>query len=206
MKYNFRTDLAIETREAYQKAKQMDIPGVEVENLEDNNVKITRVKVVSEEGANEIGKPIGNYITLEVPKIEEDNPDENEKIYKCLARELRNIIGNNKNEAVLVVGLGNSNVTPVPDSTSKTLVEVSTPLTFTTMLAFAVDVVTFTVTFPSSPASTKLYQVLTSFISTTSIIGVTTLLELPPPLGLSFISFVLLSLSITTFSSTVFNN
>ena len=46
MKYNFRTDLAIETREAYQKAKQMDIPGVDVENIEDNNVKITRVKVV----------------------------------------------------------------------------------------------------------------------------------------------------------------
>jgi len=112
MKFNFRTDLAIETREAYQKAKQMDIPGVEVENLTDNNVKITRVKVVSEEGANEIGKPMGNYITLEVPKIEEDNPDENEKIYKTLARELRNIIGNDKNESVLVVGLGNSNVTP----------------------------------------------------------------------------------------------
>ena len=44
MEFNFRTDLAIETREAYQKAKQMDIPGVEVENLTDTfssmNVKI----------------------------------------------------------------------------------------------------------------------------------------------------------------------
>ena len=112
MKYNFRTDLAIETRDAYKKAKQMDIPGVEVETLEDNNVKITRVKVVDEQGAAEIGKPIGNYITLDIPKIEEDNPDENEKIYKTLARELRNLIGNNKGESVLVVGLGNSNVTP----------------------------------------------------------------------------------------------
>lgn len=112
MKYNFRTDLAIETRDAYKKAKQMDIPGVEVEALEDNNVKITRVKVVDEQGAAEIGKPIGNYITLDIPKIEEDNPDENEKIYKTLARELRNLIGNNKGESVLVVGLGNSNVTP----------------------------------------------------------------------------------------------
>lgn len=112
MKYNFRTDLAIETREAYQKAKQMDIPGVEVINDEKDEVKITRVKVVSEEGANEIGKPIGNYITLEVPKIEEDDPEVNEKIYKILAKELKLIIGDNKNEAVLVVGLGNSNVTP----------------------------------------------------------------------------------------------
>ena len=82
MKYNFRTDLAIETREAYQKAKQMDIPGVEVTTDEKDDVKITRVKVVNDEGANEIGKPIGNYITLEVPKIEEDDPDVNEKIYK----------------------------------------------------------------------------------------------------------------------------
>ena len=43
MKFNFRTNLVIETREDYQKAKQMDIPGVDVENIEDNNVKITRV-------------------------------------------------------------------------------------------------------------------------------------------------------------------
>jgi len=112
MKYNFRTDLAIETREAYQKATQTDIPGVEVTNDEKDDVKITRVKVVNEEGANEIGKPVGNYITLEVPKIEEDDPDVNEKIYKILAKELKAIIGDNKNEAVLVVGLGNSNVTP----------------------------------------------------------------------------------------------
>ena len=112
MKYNFRTDLAIETREAYKKATQMDIPGVEVTSDEKDDVKITRVKVVSEEGANEIGKPVGNYITLEVPKIEEDDPDVNEKIYKILAKELKSIIGDNKNDAVLVVGLGNSNVTP----------------------------------------------------------------------------------------------
>jgi len=112
MKYNFRTDLAIETREAYQKATQNDIPGVDVTTDEKDDVKITRVKVVNEEGANEIGKPIGNYITLEVPKIEEDDPEVNEKIYKILAKELKTIIGENKNEAVLVVGLGNSNVTP----------------------------------------------------------------------------------------------
>jgi len=112
MKYNFRTDLAIETREAYQKATQNDIPGVDVTTDEKDDVKITRVKVVNEEGANEIGKPIGNYITLEVPKIEEDDPEVNEKIYKILAKELKTIIGDNKNEAVLVVGLGNSNVTP----------------------------------------------------------------------------------------------
>lgn len=112
MKYNFRTDLAIETREAYKKATQMDIPGVDVTNEEKDDVKITRVKVVNEEGANEIGKPVGNYITLEVPKIEEDDPEVNEKIYKILAKELKTIIGDNKNDAVLVVGLGNSNVTP----------------------------------------------------------------------------------------------
>ncbi len=112
MEFNFRTDLAIETREAYKKAKNIDIPGVDVETDMKDDVKITRVKVLTDEGANEIGKPKGSYITLEIPKIEEDDPDENEKIYKVLACELRAIIGNNKNESVLVVGLGNSNVTP----------------------------------------------------------------------------------------------
>lgn len=111
MEFKFRTDLAIETREAYKKAKNIDIPGVDVENDTKDDVKITRVKVLTDEGASEIGKPIGNYITLEIPKIGDDE-EENEKIYKVLAKELKAIIGNNKNESALVVGLGNSNVTP----------------------------------------------------------------------------------------------
>lgn len=112
MQFSFRTDLAIETKEAYKKALSVDMPGVTAEDETIDNVKITRVKVETQEGAENIGKPIGNYITLDVPQIKEDEPEINEKIYMVLARELRKLIGENKDKSVLVVGLGNWNVTP----------------------------------------------------------------------------------------------
>lgn len=112
MKYNFHTDLAIETREEYQRINQSDIPGIDVDNETVDDVKITRVKVTSDEGAEAIGKAKGSYITLEVSKINEDEPDINDNISKIVAREIRKLIGNDINQSVLVVGLGNFNVTP----------------------------------------------------------------------------------------------
>jgi len=112
MKFSFRTDLAVETREAYKKALSVDMPGVMAEDEVIDDVKVTRVKVETQEGAENIGKPIGNYITLDAPQIKDNEPDTNEKVYMVLARELRKLIGDNKDKSVLVVGLGNWNVTP----------------------------------------------------------------------------------------------
>ena len=112
MNFSFRTDLAVETRDAYKKAQNVDMPGVSSEEETIDDVKITRVKVETEEGAMYIDKPIGNYITLDAPKIKDNDPDTNEKIYKVLAKELRKLIGTDINKSVLIVGLGNQNVTP----------------------------------------------------------------------------------------------
>jgi len=112
MKFSFRTDLAVETREAYKKALSIDMPGVSAEDEVIDDVKVTRVKVETQEGAENIGKPIGNYITLDAPQIKDNEPDTNEKVYMVLAKELRKLIGENKDKSVLVVGLGNWNVTP----------------------------------------------------------------------------------------------
>jgi spore protease len=114
MSFNIHTDLAIENREAYQKAynKQDDIPGVNFEKDGDKDVLITRVNITSEEGAKAIGKPIGNYITLEVPQLKEDYSDICDKAERLFADELRKLIKVNPKASVLVVGLGNWNVTP----------------------------------------------------------------------------------------------
>ena len=112
MNFSFRTDLAVEMRDAYKVAKKTDVPGVSSEEEEIDDVKITRVKIETEEGANHIGKPIGNYITLDAPKIKENDPEKNEQIYKVLAKELRVLTGTDIKQSVLVVGLGNQNVTP----------------------------------------------------------------------------------------------
>ncbi|MGI6539011.1 MAG: GPR endopeptidase [Caldicoprobacterales bacterium] len=109
---NIRTDLAMEAREMAQEQGRHDIPGVQVENFKaEEDISITRVEVVSEIGEKNIGKPIGNYITLETPGIRDRDPVYEELVKKCLADEIRRLVNLNKDSVILVVGLGNWNVT-----------------------------------------------------------------------------------------------
>lgn len=116
---NIRTDLALEGNELFQeqqlkeqKQENRMPPGVEVENAGSEDIKITRVKVVSEEGEKAIGKPMGNYITLEVPGLRYHQQELYENTCKELAKELTKIIKLEEHDTVLVIGLGNWNVTP----------------------------------------------------------------------------------------------
>lgn len=63
-----RTDLALEERESFD-GSGVEIHGVEVEEScdEERDVRLTRVKIVSERGAREMGKSRGTYLTLEAP-------------------------------------------------------------------------------------------------------------------------------------------
>ena len=70
--YNFRTDLASERRDIYKKANKLEseIDGIESTKEEkEENIKIERVKIVNESGEKAIGKPIGNYITIDIKKL-----------------------------------------------------------------------------------------------------------------------------------------
>lgn len=70
--YNFRTDLVSERRDIYKKANKLEneIDGIESTKEEkDENIKIERVKIVNESGEKAIGKPIGNYITIDIKKL-----------------------------------------------------------------------------------------------------------------------------------------
>ena len=115
--YNFRTDLAVERREIYKKANkiQAEVPGIETEESEiSDKIKVTRVKVTTEEGAQAMGKPIGNYITIDVKKLRNIPDEEMEKISKTISEELTALVDKhvNKEDEVLVVGLGNLYSTP----------------------------------------------------------------------------------------------
>ena len=63
--YNFRTDLALERRDIYQKINKLqEIDGIEsTEEQINDNIKVSRVKITNQNGENAIGKPIGNNIT-----------------------------------------------------------------------------------------------------------------------------------------------
>lgn len=115
--YNFRTDLADERRDLYRKANHIEneVEGIEAEEEQiDEKIKVTRVKITNEEGERAIGKVKGSYITIDIKKINLLTEEEQEKACSTLANELKKLVGEKVQfkEDVLVVGLGNEEVTP----------------------------------------------------------------------------------------------
>lgn len=115
--YNFRTDLASERREIYQKAYniQGQIDGIESEskNISDK-IKLEKVKITNENGEKAIGKPQGEYVTIDIKKLKIFQEEEIEEASDVLSKELKEILNKHvePQEEILVVGLGNIYVTP----------------------------------------------------------------------------------------------
>lgn len=112
--FSVRTDLAIEARElAQQNAQAADqLEGVDVETKEDPDYFLTHVRIHSEEGSRLMGKPKGDYITLESEKLKENDVECHEKIIKLLAENIRSLVNFGEDDCILVAGLGNWNITP----------------------------------------------------------------------------------------------
>lgn len=114
--YNFRTDLASERRDIYQKANNLEqIDGIEATKEDiDENIKVERVKITNENGEKAIGKPMGDYITIDIQKLKIAQEEELEKAGEILANELKTVVAKHIDSQgeILVVGLGNSYVTP----------------------------------------------------------------------------------------------
>lgn len=113
-KYNIRTDLALEQKERFE-SDNVEIPGVIVEEQydEDREIIITKVVIETENGAKNMGKPVGRYITLEAPNLAVPDEDYHREISVEISKILKDLIPDEKNEyQVLVVGLGNRLVTP----------------------------------------------------------------------------------------------
>lgn len=106
-----RTDLALEERESFD-GSGVEIHGVEVEEScdEERDVRLTKVKIVSERGAREMGKSRGTYLTLEAPGLASPDEDYHREVSEMIADLLRELTGTA--ESVLVAGLGNRDVTP----------------------------------------------------------------------------------------------
>lgn len=116
-KINFRTDLALERRDLYKKANRLDkeIDGIETEEEENGpRIKTARVRVLDENGAQAIGKPIGNYITIDIQKLKVATEEDIQESAEVLAKELRELLTKHvtPKDEILVVGLGNQYVTP----------------------------------------------------------------------------------------------
>lgn len=113
MAFQIRTDLALEARENAQEASG-ELRGVEVEEyeLEQSDIHVTKVVIESANGATALGKPIGTYITLEAPAMTEPDEDYHREISEEISRQLWTLLPDmTKERSILVVGLGNRDVT-----------------------------------------------------------------------------------------------
>lgn len=114
---NFNTDLADERNSIYRKTNNIEnnVDGIETEEKEINDkVKISRVKITNEKGAEALGKPIGTYITVDIKKLKIADTDEIQKASETVTEELRGLLEKHidKQGDILIVGLGNAYVTP----------------------------------------------------------------------------------------------
>lgn len=117
-RYSVRTDLA---KEAFEMAvdqketgQKREINGVIMEERDREGIKISSVKITPE-GEEQIGKKSGDYLTLEVQGIRNQDSVLQQKVQKIFAAEFSrflSMLGISSSASCLVVGLGNWNVTP----------------------------------------------------------------------------------------------
>lgn len=107
------TDLALEAKEKYEE-DNVEIRGVIIEEdyNEEKDIRTTTVKIESENGAKSMGRPQGVYITLEAPNMSVPDEDYHREISRELAKHIRKLVPVEKEMTILVVGLGNRDVTP----------------------------------------------------------------------------------------------
>ena len=107
-----RTDLALEARESFPR-NHVEIQGVVLEKKKclQGKVKITTVIIRDEAGSKAMKKPKGTYITIESPLMLQGDIDEREPFLLCVCEQLESMIKGLRKKSVLVVGLGNREVT-----------------------------------------------------------------------------------------------
>lgn len=109
---NVRTDLAIEAKNVYKEENNKEADGILVEEEEIDGSVVTTVKVLNQDGAEKVGKPIGSYITIDIPEFTVYDGELMDDTSKVLGKTLKKFLNVKENDSVLVVGLGNIKVTP----------------------------------------------------------------------------------------------
>lgn len=110
---SFRTDLALESLEAaaITGSHADGIYGVSQQEFEREGFAITRVSVENADGAKAIGKPQGEYLTLDLHALIRREEDAFSRAVTALAGVLTDLLAKISGP-VLVAGLGNRAITP----------------------------------------------------------------------------------------------
>ena len=109
-----RTDLAVEARQLWMEsaAETADLKGVSAQEREREGFPVTAVEVLDEGGAKALGKPVGNYVSLELDGLMRREENSFSRAVTAIAGELRELLPIPDGGPVLVVGLGNRAITP----------------------------------------------------------------------------------------------
>lgn len=102
-----RTDLAMEAADGLG-----SMPGVKVSHWENAGVDVTEVVISDQKSASRLGKPMGNYITLESQAVRDRDAEARMAMSLTIGEEVARMVGDPEGKTVLVVGLGNRMVTP----------------------------------------------------------------------------------------------
>lgn len=86
-------------------------PNIDFKQVEDSNIKISNIRVKNKYGEKLLGKKVGYYSTLELPKLTYYDVDMMDKISLIFGKVLKEFITMDSTKTALVVGLGNWNVT-----------------------------------------------------------------------------------------------
>lgn len=110
---NIRTDLALEARESFEE-NDVEIKGVILtkDYIKEKDMTITTVTIKDEQGAKAMQKPMGTYITIEAKRLQEKDDEYHSEISEEIGKILLSLVGDTGENGVMVVGLGNREVTP----------------------------------------------------------------------------------------------
>lgn len=102
---SIRTDLALESVYTHENE------GIKKQERREKNCTVTEISITTDEASKLVGKPKGNFITLEFQSFPDREVTALEQNAKMIAKELGKILPRNV-EKILVVGLGNRKITP----------------------------------------------------------------------------------------------
>ncbi|MDP4153418.1 MAG: GPR endopeptidase [Bacillota bacterium] len=105
-----KTDLAVEARELATAASG-EINGVESEESKIHGFTVSRMKIVNEDGERAMGKRMGKYVTVELPREYRFDFDMFKNAVTVIGHEISQMLNLGEKESALVVGLGNAALT-----------------------------------------------------------------------------------------------
>lgn len=111
-RFNVNIDMAVEAHDIVRGQTGQEIPGVAMDKQSFEHAQVTIIRVQDPSAEQKMGKPVGNYITIDAPEIRQNNKQIHNEIAEVLAKQISSLLKIGPDASVLIVGLGNWNATP----------------------------------------------------------------------------------------------